>query len=1312
MPSAAVDGRQDILERYELLDLIAEGPRGETYLGVDRQAPATEGTERVIIKLLRPGSVSPQWCAQQERLAVLYHPSIVPVLRSGVRQEDGRPFLIMPWRKSMPLDKWYATPQGHGAGPEAMVALVLDIASALEAAHRQGVLHLGIKPSNVLIQNTEDGPGVFVVDFGLAPLPQAVTYTAPELHGDVADVQAGTVRSDVYGLGMLLLRLLSAGDPTAGRLNYEASAEQLERMGSVWLDRLNKRTLALPSNLIDTIERALRREPTQRHATVDELAKELRQGLYASAGRFSLPEELAGVPAIGHVDIRDGLMGDLVHEKTSKGPVLKFFLRHRDAEGHWTRSGAFFFAPRHIDPRSTYHSLTGAWTGAELSLYHARTAQRGAEQFYTHGEHTLPILEPYFLVPVTDVIKSQGCASRYLTDLRDSGGTSKALVVGRIVHNILEAMARAGVTGRSPGFDELYDETLRTSRLDVLAAGLHIEDMERVRKECLTHYNHLCAIVAGANRALFEGASAEVKRFSGEYGLEGRIDLAFDDGEAFRILELKTGRPYDEHKQQVRCYALLWDKVARSLGKRVVGELLYSKDGSLKEVDRQDLQEERKIIQARNGIVSLHRHFAFGDTRFEPPHYWEHPSVCRQPSCRYRKDRCRYQTLVVGQGQSGAAELVSRPGGVWGGIAPRLVSLARAYYRRFVRFVESEYWHATMTLGQILRGDTLEERVRALKAVDNLSITAVDVENSQVTLEGHNLQIFTPGQKVIAHRGDFHNGQIFTGRVVQARSTQLVVDTAAAPTAQRLIPTGWILDQHPTRIGQRERHRALFDFLRTRDPARLEILLERQSPPQVEAPAALSNLDHLNEQQRSAVTGAVTSQGAYLIQGPPGTGKTTVIAEIIRQLVSRGQRVLLAAGTNTAVDNVLVRLVESGFDNFLRLGSGREDNHLWRALADKGSDPADYFARAMAQRTDDLEALRQAVVAKPVLAATTHMAISSPVIEILERSIGHQRRPDSGLPQLFDVAILDEASQITEPMALGCINRARRFVLVGDHQQLPPVVISDRAITAHIKANDILSPVEARLEEVSGVRGLNQSLFERLFGHVPSTMLEVQYRMNASLMAYSSRNFYDGRMQAGAAVERLALPIHPPTQESLDEPLRSILAPDKPLVLVNVRGRERTRQNEAEAALLLKLLRALIDTPLLMSRGAPRYFDPSQASSQIGIISPFRAQVQLMRRLINEHMPEVASDIEVDTVERFQGREKEIMLVSFVASGRTSAFIADPRRLNVTLTRARTKMIVVGDLSSLSRTSALFRNLIDQEESRVVEGPSDLTLDF
>lgn len=1298
----AGEASEKLLRRFELMDMIAQGPRGETYLAAGRDLLGEAQREhRVVIKIMHPDAVSAHWAQQQQSLARIYHPSIVPVLEAS-HDERGRPYLVMPWRQGMPLDRWYASEQGRQAPAEAMVALVIDICNALETVHREGVLHLGLKPGNILIQDTDEGPAVGLVDFGLAPVEQAVTYTAPEVYAS-RDVQSGTIRSDVFGLGMLLLRLLSAGAPEEGRLSFEASAERLMHMGRIWLDRLHQRIESLPPNLIDTIERALRVEPSARHESAEALARELRQGLYASAGRYSLTEAVADAALESspmHVDIRDGLIGDLMREKTARGPVLKFFLRHRDAEGQWRRSGAFFFAPRRTDPRSTYHSLNGAWAGAELSLFHARAATRDGAEFFTTDEHTLPILEPYFLVPVTDVIKSQGCASRYLVDLRDRGGTSKALVVGRVVHDMLETMARAGAAGRpAPDFDTLCDDAFRSSRLDILAAGLHIEDMARVRREVRGHYDKLCQIVNEAGRDLFEGASAEVKRFSGEYGLEGRIDLAFDDGEAFRILELKTGKPYHEHAQQVRCYALLWDKVAHSLGKQVVGELLYSKDGRLLPVDRQDVAEERKIIQARNGIVSLHRHFAFGDTNFRPPYYYEEPQPCRAAECRYRKERCKYQTLITGQGPSADPALVTRPGGVWGGVEPQLVAIARAYYARFVRFVEAEYWHATMTLGQILRGDTLEARCRALKAVAELRIARVERETERVVFAGDNIQIFSPGQRLIAHRGDFNTGQIFTGKVISAGREELVLESSAAPTARRLSPTGWILDQHPTRIGHRERHRALFDMLRTRDPQRLDVLLRRRVPTAVEEPTWLPNLDHLNEQQREAVVGAVTSKGAYLIQGPPGTGKTTVIAEIIRQLVSQGQRVLLTAGTNTAVDNVLVRLLDTGCEDFLRLGSAREDNHLWRAVVDNGRDPADFFARPMAKSAEDLEALRQTLVARPVIAATTHMAISSPVIEILERSGNHTRDRETHLPDLFDVAILDEAGQITEPMTLGSINRAKRFVLVGDHQQLPPVVVSDRALSAHIDANDILSPVEARLQEVSGVRGLDQSLFERLFGYAPTTMLEVQYRMNPALMAFSSSNFYDGRMKAGGVVQDLCLPVHKPALAALPAPCREALDPEHPLVLMNIRGREKLRQNEDEAELIVQLLDGLLNQGLLTLRGAPRHFDPAQASGEIGIISPFRAQVRLLRQMIAERLPEHAPHIEVDTVERFQGREKEIMLVSFVASDRSSAFITNARRLNVTLTRARTKLIVVGDLLSLARASSLFRDLIHQPES-------------
>ncbi|MEO2163687.1 MAG: C-terminal helicase domain-containing protein, partial [bacterium] len=212
---------------------------------------------------------------------------------------------------------------------------------------------------------------------------------------------------------------------------------------------------------------------------------------------------------------------------------------------------------------------------------------------------------------------------------------------------------------------------------------------------------------------------------------------------------------------------------------------------------------------------------------------------------------------------------------------------------------------------------------------------------------------------------------------------------------------------------------------------------------------------------------------------------------------------------------------------------------------------------------------------------------------------------------------------------------------------------------------------------------------------------------NSALMSFSSRSFYKGRMRAAKEVADLTLPVRHEALASRSALMRDILSPKNPVVLINIRGREVMRQNEQEARMVLTVLRELLSDDLLTYRGAPRHFDPETVASQIGIIAPFRGQVQLLRRFINEAFPVHCESIEVATVERFQGREKEIMLVSFVASGRTSGFIANPRRLNVTLTRARTKLIIFGDLRSLSLTSGLFRDLITQDESLVLEGPED-----
>ena len=1334
------------LQHVERLEEIARGPRGALYRGKGGDA---ESPDAVTIKLMRPGTADKAWLESQRHLARLHHPSLVPVLGAGFGPE-GEPYLI-----NASFDAAYALPdwlerQGGALELGEAVALLLQLGQALSQCHRNGVTHRGLKPSNVLIlENDSEDEGAarfaaLLVDFGLPPTEASATWTAPEL----LEGMSSSVSTDIYGLGMLLLALLTGQSPQGGPLDEELTITERLALGRSWGEGVGHQVQQLPTFLRDTVTRALNRNPRHRHTNLSEMLGELRASLYTSAG-LSVREDVA-VPAgwasvqgaAGGIDIRDGLLDTPSLSTRGERELLHFYLRHRDDLGQWQRSGVFFYNSSSRDEAQTFHSVRNAWPGAELSLYNAIAVPRKGEVFYTGDASTLPILQPYFPIAVTNVIKSEGCSSRFLTDLRDGGSSSQYLVLGRIVHTMLEEMVTPWANGDldvdeaevaqrdalAESFDEFFDRIISRHRLDLLAAGLNAKALDGLRENVKRHYQNLLALSTRSRRNPFRSATTEVTRYSGEYGMEGRLDLVFDDGEAFHILELKTGKPRDRDNRQVRCYALLWDHLGEQLNRNVVAEVVYSRTGSTLLVERDLHDRDRRILKARNEVVSAHRHLAFGDTRHAPPYYMQFPSECRNHACRYRRKKCEQQSRLLGQGPFGNPTLLTERRNPWRGIEPDLVQLARAYYRRFVSYIESENWNATTKLGHILRADTLPERLQSLSAIADLYIADIQPELSRITFKGEQTQIFGVGTNIIAHQGDFRTSPIITGRVLVSSPGVLVVSSTAAATAHALPEKGWIIDRPPARVGYRTSHRALFELMRCRDAERLNILLRRQPPrnepldptPSDLETSRLPTIRVLNPRQQEAVAGALAGHHAYLIQGPPGTGKTTVIAEIIVRLVERGQRVLLAAGTNTAVDNVLKRLVENGFDRFLRLGNQFSSAELVEQLRRKDHDPDAFFARTLATATPDLEALSARICDAPLIAGTTHRASSSPIIEILERHAGHLRDQAMATPTLFDVAILDEASQITEPMALGAIHRASRFVLVGDHKQLPPVVTADNALTSYVErcalqpeendpnteqpdaAEASRQLYERRLLEISGVRGLDRSLFERLMGHVPSTRLNIQYRMSQRIMAFSSRSFYDSELRADDDVAHLQLPVQRDLLRALPRKMESILDPSRPMVLVDVQGEEHRRQNVREATVVLDALEALLQGELVTDRGGPRPLSLADLPSQIGVISPFRAQVQLLRQMLDKRLQGYAAHVDIDTVDRFQGGEKEIILVSFVASGRESLFLADARRLNVTLTRAKSKLIVFGNLSTLSLISEHFQNLIHMPETFIV----------
>ncbi len=958
----------------------------------------------------------------------------------------------------------------------------------------------------------------------------------------------------------------------------------------------------------------------------------------------------------------------------SFGEGVKFWMTHPaydekgEAQGYSPPRGTFFYESTHGD---VFRSAADVWDGAELNLVDARVvADSAGNSFLTAHAETLPVLEPHWPVPVTNVIKAQGCVSRYFVDLRDPGAPGRPLVLGNLVHGFLDDLT---LVPDNPSFEASWNARIPNLRVSMLLAGLRDKDMPKFREDAQTHFDGIVSFAmkrSHAERVGWSGENVEVSRYSSVYGLEGRIDLVTqDDRTGLHIVELKTGRPRDEHISQVRCYRLLWDGLTNRREMTANGYLLYSKDARLQSTPLDDPLRERRLLRARNALVAAHHTMAFTD-EMPLPAYMDNPRACRAPDCRFRKDRCAQQSTHLGL----LADIKS---------SPRRRELW-AYWRHFVRLLEVENWVDHEQIGLMLQNSRTIDRVKSHRAVTGLSLT--DFTADALSFSGMNSRAFNERETVIAHRGDFHSDHIIKGRIRQVDGDIVTLETSAAESGAVLPKDGWILDKMPMRVGYRAAQQALYRTLADGDDDLIEILVrpwtqETELLMTGDRSTAISEAtsEVLNDAQLDAVATAVSSPRGCLVQGPPGTGKTTVIAHTVRELVARGERVLLAAQTHTAVDTMLSRLLQLDDDiEFLRVGSVGRSVELVRRLEELGIDAASRFTDEIGWSTDSLDTLAETLQSATVVGCTTHAAARSDAIAFMCKD------------GLFDTVIIDESTQISEPMSLAAINRARRFVLVGDHKQLPPIVQSELANSLIVDGwtfDDVENAPQLGLfdapdddPESPGLRGLDQSLFERLANHgCPYVMLQEQYRMHADVMAFSNRSYYGGRLRSSPTVAGQQMPLQKPP----DHAFAPVLDPAHPVVFVDVPGKSMDgRTNKQEAEFVRDVVREL-------QRVSP--------DLSIGVISPFRAQVHAIA-------PMVDRGIDVDTVERYQGSERDVIIVSLVKTSEAGVFLSDPRRLNVTLTRARTKLIIVGHQACLEG-DPLFRELIHQPETSIVQWP-------
>lgn len=458
-----------------------------------------------------------------------------------------------------------------------------------------------------------------------------------------------------------------------------------------------------------------------------------------------------------------------------------------------------------------------------------------------------------------------------------------------------------------------------------------------------------------------------------------------------------------------------------------------------------------------------------------------------------------------------------------------------------------------------------------------------------------------------------------------------------------------------------------------------DVLLGKKNPSYEERDASLI-ISTLNASQNEAVRNIVAARDVAIVHGPPGTGKTTTLVQAIRQTLKHEKQVLVCSPSNTAVDLLTEKLSEQGID-VLRLGNpvrisenilsktldakiaahpSYKDLKQYKKMAEEYRSMAQKYKRKFGREEREQRNLLFAESKKILHEASMleefiideqfdkTQVIACTLVGSANKALRNKQ---------FSTVFIDEAAQALEPACWIPITRANRVIFAGDHFQLPPTIKSKTA----------------------ELQGLGKTLFEKCIGYPQvSVMLNTQYRMHEDIMNFSNSKFYGNHLKADITVKDTRLSYNE------QEPLLY-----SPFDFIDTAGcgyseilntESLSTSNPEEASLLLNHLSSLLE----------QYEQTAHMEKRIsiGIISPYKEQIQYLTENIPSFpiLEKYQKQIVIKTVDGFQGQEKDIIYISLVRSNDKGeiGFLSDARRMNVALTRARKKMVVIGDSATLS----------------------------
>ncbi len=750
--------------------------------------------------------------------------------------------------------------------------------------------------------------------------------------------------------------------------------------------------------------------------------------------------------------------------------------------------------------------------------------------------------------------------------------------------------------------------------------------------------------------------------YSAKYGIQGRLDLFTKSGEKASIVELKSGAPFrpnaygmsNSHYHQTLLYDMLIESVYTNQVKRT-NFLLYSREQSRQLRFAPVLKsEQREALKVRNRC-------------------WMHDQALANDD----NDVYRYIKNYVSKSVQSVKGFLAGDLEDFEGTLKTLSPLERDYFNRGVGFVIREQYLAKLGdesqdrlkgLASLWR-DSLSKKQESFNIINHLEIVenkAIEedpkmvLKRSPITSELHNFRIgdvavFYPE---LDRRDSILKSQVFKCSVTGLNEESVTIrlrskqENAAVFRAHDF----WHLEHDVLENGYHAMTKSLFTFMKS--PDRKRSVLMGVANPECHEPTDVKRPEGMTDEQYEILRRAVAAEEYYLLWGPPGTGKTSIVfkALVDHHYQQRDKRMLLLAYTNRAVDEMCHAIGQLDInDEYVRIGSRYSTSETYKPLL------LQERIRTIKNRRD----MRQFLDRQRIVIGTVASIMGrADLFDLLK----------------FDIAIVDEASQILEPALVGLLSRVSKFILIGDHLQLPAVVLQDEKNGNGSKADSNISQV--------GITSFSNSLFERMYlrarkmawTHAFGT-LTFQGRMHVDLMVIPNELYYEGALQPLPGIDRLksasVLDFRIPKHLAYLSH-RLIFVPSE----TDLTG-ENLKVNRYEADWVVRIIKDLMELY--------RKNDRKLEEDSIGVITPFRAQIATILSALRELEDEWASLITVDTVERYQGGARDVILFSTAINapfhmGALVSLSDDgiDRKLNVAFTRAREQFILIGNESFLS----------------------------